>query len=541
METESVNTAKMEAGAVNNEKTSRKIWNFFDNFKGDKVLWMIVMFLMIISLITIFASASGLADDAKEITRLNIFFSQFKLACAGMLFIILIYNFRNLTLIKFGSKWGFMLSLALLTCLITGFKAITVNGATRALEIFGMQIYIFEVIKVAMVMYLAWVIEAYKEGREFTLTRIMMAVSPKMAFLQKPIWQRVVYIYAPVIITAAGMLKGGISSTLFTSLLMFVVLFLGGMPKREIFGALFAGICILGAAAGLHFATEGKFIPRIGVAVDRMTLSQQYRIIEEENKIAAIEELRGEKHIWSDEYKHAIDRIRQPESAKLAIKEGGILGKGPGNSTQKYSVYAIYSDYIFSFLIEEFGLAGGIFTMILYLSIMARGCMIVRFCDTVFAKIAVAGLCVLITGQAFMHILVNVNIGPLTGQTLPLVSHGSSSFLCFSVAFGVLLSISRLARKKVDAQIAEVQARCPDAQDNDDVDKDSSRTWDASGDGRTWHSGDDARYSDDDREENGEEDESGEEEDGYEEDDEYEDGYEEDDEYEEEDERKTER
>ena len=96
--------------------------------------------------------------------------------------------------------------------------------------------------------------------------------------------------------------------------------------------------------------------------------------------------------------------------------------------------------------------------MILYLSILARGCMIVRLCDTCFAKIAVAGLCLLITGQAFMHIMVNVNIGPLTGQTLPLISHGSSSFLCFSVDFGVLLSISRLARKKLDAQIAQVQA-----------------------------------------------------------------------------------
>ena len=445
----------MTTEAANSGKTSEKLWNFFDRVKGDKVLWMIVMFLMIISLITIFASASGLADDAKEITRLNIFFSQFKLACAGMLFIILIYNFRNLSLIKFGSKWGFMLSLALLTCLITGFKAITVNGATRALEIFGMQIYIFEVIKVAMVMYLAWVIEAYKEGREFTLTRIMMAISPKMAFLQKPIWQRVVYIYAPVIITAAGMLKGGISSTLFTSLLMFVVLFLGGMPKREIFGALLAGICILGAAAGLHFATEGKFIPRIGVAVDRMTLSQQYRIIEEENKIAAIEELRGEKHIWSDEYKHAIDRIRQPESAKLAIKEGGILGKGPGNSTQKYAVSLMFSDYMYSFIAEEYGFWGGLLIIMLYISLLARGALIVRYCDSDFAKTAVAGLTILITGQALMHIYINLDMGLLTGQTLPMISHGKSSFLCFCVAFGVILSISKMAKAKIQKETEE--------------------------------------------------------------------------------------
>ena len=129
---------------VNTDKTSRKIWNFFDSFQGDKVLWMIVMLLMSISLITIFASASGLADEAKEISRLNIFFSQFKLACMGMLLIILIYNFRNLYLIKLGSKLGFALSFILLLCLITGIGAITVNGATRALMIGGQQIYIFE-------------------------------------------------------------------------------------------------------------------------------------------------------------------------------------------------------------------------------------------------------------------------------------------------------------------------------------------------------------------------------------------------------------
>ena len=276
---------------VNTDKTSRKIWNFFDSFQGDKVLWMIVMLLMSISLITIFASASGLADEAKEISRLNIFFSQFKLACMGMLLIILIYNFRNLYLIKLGSKLGFALSFILLLCLITGFGAITVNGATRALMIGGQQIYIFEVIKVAMVMYLAWAIEAYRED-SFRLPKALAVLSPKLEFLDRPVWKRIIYIYMPVIIIAAGMFKGGISSTLFTGLLMFVVMFLGGMPKREIFGALMVGISIIGLFVGIHLATEGKFIPRIGVAIDRMTLSQEYRTIEEENRIARLEELR---------------------------------------------------------------------------------------------------------------------------------------------------------------------------------------------------------------------------------------------------------
>lgn len=460
-------------GNGNTDRTEKTFWSFFDNFKGDKVIWMIVMLLIIISLITIFGSASSLAAAGEDVTRLDIFFSQFKLACAGMLIIVLIYNFRNIYLIRIGASLGFLISLALLLCLIfnIGGMAITVNGATRALMIGGQQIYIFEVIKVAIVMYLAWAIDAYKSD-SFRLPRALAVLSPKLAFLEKPLAKRMIYIYIPVIITAAGMFKGGISSTLFTGLIMFVVIFLGGMPKREIFGALAVGVCIIGLFVGLHFASDGKFIPRIGVAMDRLTLFQEYRTIEAENRLAAMEESRGETHRWSEDYKHAIDRIRQPESAKLAIKEGGLIGKGPGNSTQKYSVFAIFSDYIYSFIVEEYGLVGGIVIMILYLSILARGCMIVRLCDTCFAKIAVAGLCLLITGQAFMHIMVNVNIGPLTGQTLPLISHGSSSFLCFSVAFGVLLSISRLARKKLDAQIAQVQAEdAGEAGENDETEE----------------------------------------------------------------------
>ena len=91
-----------------------------------------------------------------------------------------------------------------------------------------------------------------------------------------------------------------------------------------------------------------------------------------------------------------------------------------------------------------------------------------KSCDSMFAKIAVAGLVLLITGQAFMHMLVNVNIGPLTGQTLPMVSHGSSSFLSFSVAFGVLLSISRFARK--NAVVQEVVQEAPEVQEAPDAD-----------------------------------------------------------------------
>lgn len=437
------------------EETRKKnLWSFLDNFKGDKVIWMIVLLLILISLVTIFASASGLAKG--DTTRLDIFFSQFKFACIGLGIIILCYNIPSIGFIRILSSTGFFISMTLLICLIAGIGTVNINGAERALMIGGMQVYVFEVIKVAMVMYLAWAIDSYKKD-SFKLPRILEILSPKLAFFGKPVVKRISYIYVPVILVAAGMFKGGISSTLFTGLIMFLVILIGGMPKKEIFGALGIGCCLIGLAVGMYFASGGEMFSRIGTGINRLTLHKEYRIIENENRIRMTEAARGERHVWSKEYREAIDKIRQPESAKLAVKEGGLIGKGPGNSTQKYSVYAIFSDYIYSFIIEEYGLVGAVIVLILYVSLLARGSLIVEMCDSWFAKIAVAGLVLLITGQAFMHMMINVNIGPLTGQTLPMISHGTSSFLSFSVAFGVLLSISRLAKKNMDARIAEIQ------------------------------------------------------------------------------------
>ena len=142
-------------------------------------------------------------------------------------------------------------------------------------------------------------------------------------------------------------------------------------------------------------------------------------------------------------------KLEQPVGALIAIKEGGPLGKGIGRSNQKYKVAVIFEDYIFSFIIEETGWWGAIIIMILYLSLLARGSMIARICDDYFAKFAMAGLIVLISVQAFMHMAINVHLLPQTGQTLPMISHGASSFLCFCGAFGVILSISRMAHTQM--------------------------------------------------------------------------------------------
>ena len=202
-----------------------------------------------------------------------------------------------------------------------------------------------------------------------------------------------------------------------------------------------AALSALGKKIGY---THWEKLERIGTFLSRMDKSVDYEQVAAEAKPGSIE------------FYEALDKIRQPYGAKIAIKQGGLIGKGPGRSTQKYVVPVMYEDYIFSFLIEEYGLIiGGIFVIFLYISLLARGSIIARNCEGHFAKVSVAGLCVLITGQAMMHILVNCDVGLLTGQTLPLISYGRTSFWCFSLAFGIILSISRMAARRIEKQTRE--------------------------------------------------------------------------------------
>ena len=222
---------------------------------------------------------------------------------------------------------------------------------------------------------------------------------------------------------------------------MYIVILLGGGNLKDmlILGA--CGITAIMICFGIYKISDGKMMSRIGTGIARVFESEDW-----EKKF-----LESPKN--SKDYYLALDEIRQPYSAKIAIKEGGLIGKGPGESTQKYKVPDYSEDYIYSFIIEEYGLAGGIFVLVLYLSLLARGSIIVRNCgNDEFAKISVAGLCLLITGQAFLHMFVNADIGPMTGQTLPLISHGTSAFLCFCIAFGIILSFSRIASRNIERE-----------------------------------------------------------------------------------------
>ena len=413
----------------------RTVWNFFDRIEGDKVVWIIVLMLILISIVCIFSSTSRLLEGSQ--TRLDIVKSQLFVVAAGLALIIVCYNIKNIKIFRWLSQWGALVSFVLLGLLLTKIdtpiiRSIELNGARRILQIAGFQVHVFEVVKVAMVLYLAWAMDALKKG--------------ELKWPKKEIWKKILFIYFPFVAILLMILPGSNSAALFIGGIMFIVILLGGGNLRDM--ALLAALAVVLIAGcwGIYEISGHKALGRIGTAVSRLSEHEDW-----EQKVL-------DARPGSDEYYKALDKIRQPYSAKIAIKEGGVLGKGPGQSTQRYVVPDISEDYMYSFIIEEYGLWGALIVIFLYVSLLARGSIIVRNCGKdIYAKISVAGLCLLISGQAFLHMFVNADIGPMTGQTLPLISHGNSAFLCFSLAFGLILSFSRIAQRRIEKEQREAQ------------------------------------------------------------------------------------
>lgn len=438
-------------------KKKKTLWNFVDSLEGDKVVWMIVILLILFSIVAIFSSTPLLALQ-QNTTRMAIVSEQLFLSAIGLAVIILCCAIPKIGFFRIVSQFGYVVSLALLLTLVTAaftcngtsmnlglVKVLKINEAWRAISLFGFQIHVFEIVKVAMIMYLAWAVNAFRND-SFFLANLLAKKHPVW---KKPIVKKIAYIYFPIFSVCICIMVGSLSSTLFIGAIMFATILIGGISIKE----LILPICI---AAGLLFGCIGlnacfddgkKPFPHLESATNRVLGD-------------GIEEYLQIMHTSpqnSKEFQKAVDKVRQPISAKIAIHEGGLIGKGPGRSTQRYVVPVMFEDYMFSFVVEEYGLLGGIFVIILYISLLARGSIIVRNCDNHFAKTAVAGLVLLITGQAMMHIAINCDMGPLTGQTLPMISHGNSSFLMFSLAFGIILSISKMAKRKIAREAAQAE------------------------------------------------------------------------------------
>lgn len=430
--------------------------NLIDWLEGDRIIWIIVFAIIMFSIVGM-ASSTSLLAKLNSASRFDYAIQQVYISLGGLVLIWLICKFGRVGILKFLSRLGFIGSALLLILLDSHFQGIPFltpvetqpgSGTWRTIIMFGVPVMVYEVVKVAMVMYLAWALQTLKQKE--TQLADKLAAFGWLRFLSTEEGKVMFYVGAPMVIVFLLELAGSNSSAIFLGLVMGFTVIVGKMKFKYIFHLILAGVIALGLVFGMQKITGWKFLTRVTTAISRVS------------------DFHGDpvKELHKHEpgtlaFQRILDSSKQVTSAKVAVSTGGLLGKGPGKSTQRYIVSVMYEDYMFSFIIEEYGLLGGMLILMLYGTLLARGSIIVRNCDTVFARCTVAGLVALISCQALLHILVNVDLIPMTGQNLPMISHGNSSFLCFCIAFGVILSISRMAKKKIARETANEMKNAP--------------------------------------------------------------------------------
>ncbi|MGB9746051.1 MAG: FtsW/RodA/SpoVE family cell cycle protein [Bacteroidales bacterium] len=360
--------------------------------KGDPVIWMVIFILSIISILVVYSSTGTLAY---RFQGGNTAYYILKHGVILLLGWAVIYVTHLIPYKFYAPLAQLFLFLSVPLLLITLFLGTRLNEASRwlTLPVIGLTIQTSDLAKLALIMFVARNLAIKQEAiNDF-----------KNTFLST---------IAPVLIICALIAPANLSTAVLLFATCVILMFIGRMPVSY--------ILLLGVTA---VAVLSLF-----VAVSLWTNSQG-RV---RTWIHRIESFRGSD--GEDSY--------QVEQAKIALVTGGIIGKGPGNSTQRNFLPHPYSDFIYAIIVEEYGIMGGIVVVLLYLVLFFRAGVLVRKSNRTFPAFLSAGLAVLLVFQAFINMAVAVNLLPVTGQPLPLVSMGGSSLLFTCVSLGIILSVS---------------------------------------------------------------------------------------------------
>lgn len=368
--------------------------NLLTNIKGDRVIWVIVILLSVVSMLAVYSSISTLAYKSGSGNQMSILIKH---GITVILGIVLMYYVHKLKFTYYSriAQIAFWISIPLLV--LTLIIGTNLNDASRWLVVpgLGISFQTSDLAKVALIMYIARMLsKKQNQIKDF-----------KSAFLP---------IILPVLIICGLILPANFSTAALLFAVCFILMYVGRVNLSYL-GAMI-GIGIMGI---LIIILIGKFapnvFPRFGTWVSRI-----------ENFSS------GNK-----------DGNYQANQAKIAIATGGITGKGPGNSTQRNFLPHPYSDFVYAFIIEEYGIIGAVGVLGLYMLLLFRTIKIVTKSENTFGGLLALGCGLLIVLQAFINMAVSVGLFPVTGQPLPLVSKGGTSILFTGIAIGIILSVSR--------------------------------------------------------------------------------------------------
>lgn len=369
--------------------------------KGDRVLWMVCLFLGLWSILAVYSSISYLAYANKDGNTLYYLFKHGVILSGGFFLIYLVHkvNFRYFSKISTIAIWISPV-LLLLTLMIGSEK----NDASRWLEIpiINQSFQTSDFAKIALVVYVA---------------RMLVVKAEKLHSFKEGLLP----ILIPIGLITGLILPANFSTAALLFFVCFILLFVGGVPIKHLFllvagaAAVFALLVVVSTWMGQ--GEEGdSLLPRMNTWISRGM------------------------HFFDGEG----EANYQAERAMMAIHSGGVLPSGPGTGDSRNYLPSSHSDMIYAFIIEEYGLViGGFGIALLYLIFMYRSLRIGRLCRRNFGALMVIGLSLLIVIQAFINMGVSVGLLPVTGQPLPLVSLGGTSIWLTCVAIGMILSVSR--------------------------------------------------------------------------------------------------
>ena len=369
----------------------------FENIKGDRLIWAIVALLSILSFLPVYSASSDLAYDRGEGNTFVFFLKHFIHLFLGFGIMYGVHKipyryFRGLSLI--------MMPVVLVLLVITMMQGNVVGGASASrwiqIPIIGVSFQTSTFALLVLMVYVARYMSKIKDKD----------ISFKSTII--PLW-------IPVFLVLALILPSNFSTAAIIFLMVAVLVFIGGYPIR------YLAIIITSGIIGLVL-----FV----MAAKLTTGPLNVKVTTWENRIL---------NYANDEVTEADYQI---EKAKIAIASGGIQGLGPGKSIQKNFLPQSSSDFIFAIIIEEYGLIGGVGLVVLYLWLLFRIVIVAQKSDTVFGKLLVLGVGLPIIFQALLNMGVAVELFPVTGQTLPLISSGGTSIWMTCLALGVILSVS---------------------------------------------------------------------------------------------------
>lgn len=398
--------------------------------RGDKVIWAIVIILGLVSLLAVYSSTGLLAYKMNRGNTEVYLFKQVVFIALGITVIYFMHRI-NYTFYSRLAVILFLLSIPLL--LYTLFYGVTLNEGSRWIRvpIINLTFQTSDLAKLALFMYVS---------RQLS-KRQSLVKDLKKGFLP---------IMIPVVVICLLIAPANLSTALLLGASCLMLMFIGRIRGKYLLatvGLALVPVLILVTLAMAYYNKEEQKCEELPAVLQTSRIPTWIKRVQ--NFMYASQDMDKD-----DNY--------QINQAKIAIAKGGWLGTGPGNSESRNFLPHPYSDFIYAIIIEEYGLVGGACLIFIYLLFLFRSIKLFRKCPYAFGAFLALGLSFTLVIQALANMAVNVNLVPVTGVTLPLVSMGGSSFLFTCVSIGIILSVARnveqLEGKEVVTQEATNQS-----------------------------------------------------------------------------------